>query len=101
MKQAEYDVKIIQLQAQFENNKDVLREKIHDALYHWHTPKHGIRTKEELMGNRSYRELHESQKLIQEMVGPKEDIRFNNGKVEVRNLWFYQKWELINPNEWK
>lgn len=101
MKQAEFDDKVIALQVQFEKNREELKDKIHYALYHWHTPKHGIRTKEEHMECRSYRELHESLKLIKEMVGPKADFRFNNGNVEVRNLWFYKKWSLINPDEWK
>lgn len=101
MTQIEFETNVIALQAQFEKNREELKDKIHYALYHWHTPKHGIRSKEELMGYRSYRELHESKKLIKEMVGPKEDFRFNNGNVEVRNLWFYKKWGLINPEDWK
>ena len=101
MTQIEFETKVIALQAKFENNREVLREKIYDALYHWHTPKHGIWSKEELMEYRSYRKLHESLKLIKEMVGPKEDFRFNNGNVEVRNLWFYKKWGFINPEDWK
>lgn len=101
MKQAEFDTKVTRLQEQFDNNREDLNDKIHCALYHWHTPKHGIRSKEELMVERSYRELYESQKLIKDMVGPKEDFRLNNGKVEVRNLWFYQKWGFMNIEGWK
>lgn len=29
------------------------------------------------------------------MINPENDLKFENGKVQVRNLWFYKKWDLI------
>lgn len=84
----------------FQTQRSDICRQIQQELIHWHTPKHGIRSREELKEFASYRELIESKRLMDHnLINPAEDIILEQGKIQVRNLWFYKKWGLLSNED--
>lgn len=97
MREKEYQKLILETNRKFQIQRSDICKQIQQELIQWHTPKHGIRSREELEDFPSYRELIESKKLMDHnLINPTEDIILEQGKIQVRNLWFYKKWGLVN-----
>lgn len=100
MERTEFDNLKVKTINECESRKAEIFNEIEYALVHWHTPKHGLRSREELESFQSYRELIESKRLMEnDLIKPAEDLVYEDGRVRVRNLWFYKKWDLIK--EWE
>lgn len=91
-----YESMVKNLAKEYKARKQELEKTIEYSLIHWHTPKCGLHSREELKSSQAYCELIESKRLLDNgMINPENDLKFENGKVQVHNLWFYKKWDLI------
>lgn len=99
MGEKEYQIIVCKINERFQTICSDIYTQIIYSLIHWHTPKHGIGSKDELEGFSSYRELIESKRLMDHnLIKPTEDIILEQGKIKVRNLWFYKKWGLLSDD---
>ena len=71
----------------------ILEQTIHDIIY-WKTPKHGYRSREEMLSDKRYQELINTKFLLEnDKIHPENDIRaLGDDKMEIRYRWFYEKY---------
>lgn len=96
MDRCSYESLVLKIEREYRIRRQELEKQIKYLLFHWHTPTHGLRSREELESFQSYRELTESKRLLEnDLVKPEEDLVFEDRRVRIRNLWFYKKRDLI------
>ena len=102
MERTEFDKLKEQIINEYEERKTDIAKEIEYSLMHWHTPKCGLRTREELESFQSYRELIESKNLLgANRIDPYKDFSWKDGKTLVHNLWFYKRWNLLGSSSMK
>ena len=76
-----------------QEREHILEQTIHDIIY-WKTPKHGYRSREEMLSDKRYQELINTKFLLEnDKIHPENDIRaLGDDKMEIRYRWFYEKY---------